>query len=402
MRSTDSGTGAARVRLVADGHRVTMFELFFDLVFVFAVTQVTAYIAHSHDGTGLVQATLLLGLTWWSWSGYAWLGNQAHADVGVLRIGLVVAMIAIFVCALATPEAWHDMPGGLDGPLVLACAYAVVRTVHTVLYLVAAGDDAGLHHQVLVNIGPTGAGVALLLVGALVGGTGQTVLWAGALAVDWTGTYLTSRHGGGWRLHSVAHWVERHGLVVILALGESIVAIGTGAAERPVSWSLLGGAILGILVATALWWLYFDLSAEAAERALARLEGGDRVHAAVMAYTYSHFPAILGIVVTAFGIEDALAHAGDGEAFGAFAAGALCLGPALYLLGLAAVWMTLDREVKGARLVTAAVLVLAWPLVGELVPLAALTAVLGVLGVLVLFETRRYADLRAELAAARA
>ncbi|RPI10964.1 MAG: low temperature requirement protein A [Actinobacteria bacterium] len=346
-----------RVRVAVDGHRVTPFELFFDLVFVFAITQVTGYIAHTHTGLSIVQGGIVFGLLWWAWSSYAWLGNQAHADYGLIRLGMVPAMIAVFVVALSIPEAWHDAPGGLDAPMVLAVAYIVIRLVHEGLYVLAAADDRGLRHQLALNLLPLIAGGTLLLVGAAVNDTARTWIWTAALAVDWLLTYVTSMRGRGWRIHSIAHWVARHGLVVILALGESSVAIGKSASEAPIDWELLVGASLGILVATALWWLYFDISADAAERALHRREPAEQVQAAIEAYTYLHYWMILGIVITAAGIEQALAHANGSDSLGGFAAGCLCLGPAAYLAGHVASWIRLDQVVKRQRVVATAGLI---------------------------------------------
>jgi low temperature requirement protein LtrA len=193
----------------------------------------------------VVQGLLLLALLWWTWSAYAWLGNQARADEGVLRAGMAVAMAAIFVVALTVPEAWQDAPGGLNGPLVLVGAYLLVRCVHLILYGVAAAGDRGLRRQLAITWVPLLAGAALLIAGALVGGWAQTLLFAGALLVDWVGVYLTSRQGN-WRLHSAGHWTERHGNFIILAIGESVVAIGAGAAAQPISAPLLLGAVLGV------------------------------------------------------------------------------------------------------------------------------------------------------------
>ena len=121
------------VRPTGEDDRTTTFELFFDLVYVFAATQVTGYMVHEHRGRGVVQGLLLLALLWWTWSAYAWLGNQARADAGVVRAGMTVAMAAMFAVALTVPEAWQDAPGGLDGPLVLVGAYLVVRCTHLTL-----------------------------------------------------------------------------------------------------------------------------------------------------------------------------------------------------------------------------------------------------------------------------
>jgi low temperature requirement protein LtrA len=286
------------VRSTSEDHRATPLELLFDLVYVFAVTQVTGYMAEEHSAHGVLQGLLLLTLLWWTWSGYTWLGNQARADEGVLRAGMVVAMAAMFVVALTIPEAWQDAPGGLNGPLVLVGAYLLVRCVHLTLYAVAATGDPGLRQQVAITWLPTVAGAALLVAGALLGGWTQTLLFAAALLVEGVGVYLTSRHGN-WRLHSVAHLTERHGLFIILAIGESVVAIGVGAAEQPISAPLLVAAILGVAAAVGLWWLYFDVASLAAEHRLAEAHGRARVRLAVEAYTDGHVPIVAGIVLAA-------------------------------------------------------------------------------------------------------
>jgi low temperature requirement protein LtrA len=172
------------VRFTSEDHRTTPFELFFDLVYVFAMTQVTGYMAAGHSANGVLQGLLLLTLLWWTWSGYTWLGNQARADEGVLRAGMVVAMAAMFVIALTIPEAWRDAPGGPNGPLVLVGAYLLVRCVHLTVYAVAATGDPGLRRQVAITWLPTLAGGALLVAGALLGGWAQTLLFAGALLVE--------------------------------------------------------------------------------------------------------------------------------------------------------------------------------------------------------------------------
>lgn len=371
-----------------DEHRVTTFELFFDLVFVFAVTQLTAYMDDAHTAAGIVQAMLLLALFWWSWRAYAWLGNQANAGVGTVRAGMVVAMTAVFIVALATPEAWHDAPGGLNGPVVLTLAYIVVRTAHIAMYFVAARGDSGLQRQLAVNSIPLLSGFVLLVVGVAVGGTGQTVLWALALAVDWGATYLTSRGGGGWRVNSRSHWVERHGNVIILALGESVIAAGTGARGQPISWTLLAAAVLGLLIATALWWLYFDVGADAAEESLGRRSGADLADTVIKAYTYGHFVLIAGIVVVAFGVEEALANAGDAGRSGAFNAGALSIGAAIYVVGFAGFSFALEHALVWSRIVAAAALVASWPLLAAVRPLVGIAIVLAVLVALVGQEVR--------------
>jgi low temperature requirement protein LtrA len=386
------------IRPTGEDHRTTPFELFFDLVFVFAMTQVTGYMAAGHSAHGMLQGLLLLTLLWWTWSAYAWLGNQARADEGVLRAGMAVAMAAIFVVALTIPEAWEDAPGGLNGPLVLVGAYLLVRCVHLTLYAVAATGDPGLRRQVAVTWLPTLAGGALLVAGALLGGWTQTLLFAGALVVEGAGVYLISRHGN-WRLHSVGHLTERHGLFMILAIGESVVAIGVGAAQQPISAPLLLGAILGVAVAVCLWWLYFDVVSLAAEHRLLEARGQARVDLAVEAYTYGHFPLVAGIVLAALGVEGVLAHADETEPLGAFYALPLLGGVALYLAGQLLFKRRIHSTLSLPRLVTIGVLLAALPAAVVLPPLAGLAGLVLILAALVMVETIRYAEDRRSLRA---
>jgi low temperature requirement protein LtrA len=371
----------------------TTFELFFDLVYVFAMTQVTGYMVHAHDALGVLQGLLVLALLWWTWCSYAWLGNQARADTGIVRGAMAVAMAALFVVALTIPEAWDDAEGGFDGPLVLVFAYLLVRCVHLSVYAVAARGDPGLRRQLAISWAPTVAGAVLLVAGVLLGGQLQTVFFAGALVVDWGVIYLTSREGN-WRIHSAPHWTERHGLFIILAIGESVVAIGVGAAGQPISAPLLAAGVLGIAAALCLWWLYFDVVSRAAEHQLRDARGQARVRMALEAYTYGHFPIVAGIIVGAVGVEGVLAHAGEGEPLGLFYAAALYGGFTLYLAGHLLFKQRMYAALSVARLVTVGVLLLAFPAAAFLPPLVGLAALVLLLGVLIGVETRRYAALR--------
>jgi low temperature requirement protein LtrA len=384
------------VRPTSEDHRVTTFELFFDLVYVFAATQVTGYMAHEHSPYGVLQGLLLLALLWWTWSAYAWLGNQARADEGLLRAGMAVAMAAIFVVDLTIPEAWQDAEGGLNGPLVLVGAYLLVRCVHLTLYAVAATGDRQLRRQLAITWGPLLASAALLVPGVLLGGWAQTLLFAAALLVDWVGVWLTSRQGS-WRLYSPAHWTERHGLFIILALGESVVAIGVGAAQQPISGPLLVAAILGVAAAVGLWWLYFDVASLAAEHRLVEARGQARVRLAVEAYTYGHFPVVAGIVLAALGMEGVLAHADTSEPLGAFYAAALFGGVALYLAGYLLFKRRMDGVLSLPRLVAICVFLAALPAAVVLPPLAGLAGLVGILAALIVVETTRYAQIRRSL-----
>src|SRR5215469_2748620 len=387
------------VRAIHDTHRVTTFEMFFDLVFVFAVTQVTAFMEHEHDAIGLVQGILILALLWWAWCAFAWLGQQAQADIGIVRVVMTVAMVAIFIVALAIPEAWHDAPGGLNGPVTLAAAYVLVKFSHVAGYWIAAGEDTALRRQLLLSLVPWSLGSSLLVAGSAVGGSTQTIMWTLGLMSDIGGTYLASKSRfGQWRFHSPGHWAERHGLIVILALGESIVAIGVGASNHPVSAPLVTGAIFGVLISVALWWLHFRVLAPGVEEQLQRQQDLDRVKLARDGYTFLHFPIIAGIVVAALGVEDAMAHVGELKPFGTFSAGALLSGFSLYLLGHVVVWRRATGRWHLHRAGMAAAFLALWPAVAAVPPLLALGAAAAMLGVLIALELTHAAWAFQELA----
>jgi len=298
-----------RVRPTDESHRVTTLELFFDLVFVFAFTQVTALMAEDPTVVGALRGLVLLALLWWAWCSYAWLGNQAHADEGLVRATVVIAAAAMFVVALAIPESFADRDGGLFAPFVLAACYAVVRLLHLACYLVAAGDDAGLRRQLLLTAVPVVAATGLLVLGGAAGPPYQAVLWAAALLVDYTGIWITGT--SGWRLPSPVHFAERHGLIVIVALGESLVALGVGVDKMPLSLAVVTAAVLGVAIAVSMWWLYFDVVAHVAEGVLSRTQGEARSRLARDSYTYLHFPIVASIIFLALGLKKVLEYVSD-------------------------------------------------------------------------------------------
>ncbi|WUJ68608.1 low temperature requirement protein A [Kribbella soli] len=370
---------------------VTTLELFFDLVFVFALTQITALVAHDLSWHGMIRGAFLLGLLWWSWASYSWVCNIAKADEGSVRTVLLCAMAAMFVIALAIPEAFDDLPGGLPGPVVIALAYFVLRAMHLVLlWLIAEGDQVLRRTIALFAIGKIIA-TALLLVASQYHGTTQTLFWAGALASDYVVTYLVDARG--WRFNSPAHWAERHGLIIIIALGESIVAIGVGVTDLPISWPILVASLLGLAVCTALWWIYFDASVRYGERALAAEPPETRPWLARDAYTFLHLPMVAGIILLAVGLKKVLEYVGDTEhhhlrqpvhGVGLFA---LFVGVVLYLLGHVGFKRRTVHRWSLPRLTTAAVLLLTIPLVHGLPALAQIATLAAVLTALVTFES---------------
>ena len=387
-----------RPKTSGEDHRVTTFELLFDLVFVFAFTQVTGFMAHSHSAFGVLQAMVILAIIWWSWTSYGWLANQTHVDEGVVRAGMAVAMGAMFVVALVIPESFEDLPGGLSGPIVFVVAYFVVRVIHGALYFIAAGDDTGLRRQIIRSSVAVFTGIALLLAGAIVGGQWQTWLWLAGIVLDIILTWVTSI-GGAWRLQSPAHWTERYGLIVILALGESVVAIGAGAAHEPISVPLLAGAVLAIGLSFLLWWLYFDVIASAAEWFLNKATGVKRAELASFGYTYGHFLLIAGIVISALGVEETIAEVTKDEPVGLFTASALFGGTSLYLIGHALFWRLLGGEWNWWRVGGSTLLLALIPIAAGLTALASLALVVAVVVAVVVLESRHYAQQRTHLRA---
>ena len=231
--------------------------------------------------------------------------------------------------------------------------------------------------------------IALLLVGALVGGSAQLWFWLAAVAADAIAIYATSA-GGDWRVPSAAHWAERHGLIVILALGESVVAIGVGAANEPVGVPILAGVVGAIVLAICLWWSYFDRVAGAGEHVLITSNGVERARLASDGYTYLHFLLVAGIVISALGVETAIAHTGSGEPFGWFGASALFGGTSLYIAGLSFFWLRMRGEWKVVALVAATALLALIPVAAVVPPLAALALVVACALALVVVEVRRH------------
>ena len=370
-----------------EGHRVTTLELFFDLAFVFAFTQLSRLMAQQHDALGIVQALVILALLWWSWTAYGWLANLAHADAGVVRIAMIVAMSAMFVAGLVVLEAYDDLPGGLDGPLVFVGAYLVARVTHAIVFVLVE-EDAALRRRALLTVSmsvlPSGA---LLTLGALLGSPWQIWCALAAVAVE---PLVSSRISASseWQVHSTAHFTERHGLIVILALGESIIAIGVGVAREPVSRPISGGVILAIVISVALWWAYFSRLAHRAEEALAARPGAERARVASAGYTYLHLAIVAGIVLAALGLEGATAHVAETEGFGLFGAAALGGGVSLYLAGTVSFARRVIGRWLAPRLIGACVILAAVPGLALVPPIAALALVAVALVLLLIVERR--------------
>lgn len=301
-------------------HRASTLELFFDLVFVFTMTQLTHAFTHHPGWAALGQIALMFGVIWWMYAGYVWLTNEVAPDSSARRTWLLVGMFGFFVLALAIPDAFTG------SGLAFGLAYVLVNIVHTALFASSGGASASL---AIRRIGPLNAlSAGLVLAGGFIHGWPRYLLWGLAFAVQILTPYLVDT--GGFVVRT-EHFCERHGLVLIVALGESVVAIGTGLAGEEITPGLIAMVALGLSLVYVLWWAYFGLDDERGEHALEARTGPARARAAVTAYDYAFYLLLVSIILIAAGIKMTIAHGNDP----ASAAGALALsgGVALFFLG---------------------------------------------------------------------
>ena len=356
-------------------HAVTPLELFFDLVFVFGFTQVTSMLVSDPTWGGVLRGMLVLAALWWAWSVYAWLTSAMDVDEGGVRLVMLAAMGVMFGAALAVPGAFGD------DAVLFGVAYLVVRLLHLVLSAIVARDDPA-RRDALLRFAPTSiVGPSLLVLAGFLEGDARIAVWLVALAIDYLGPVVIGV-GRGWVVAS-EHFAERHGLIILIALGESLIAIGVGAGLE-LDAGVLGAAALGIVVLSALWWLYFDVAAIFARRRLIEARGLELHHLALRAYSYLHLPIVAGIVLFALGLETALHDVG--EALDTVPAVALCGGAALYLLAeIAFLYRTMGRIFR-RRTIAAVVLLALIPAAAAIPAVAALALVSAVCSLLVAYE----------------
>ena len=383
-------TAARTPRLTAvrrSEERVTPLELFFDLVFVLAITQCTGLMAKHTTWAELGHGMLVLALLWWSWVGYAWLTSVVDPEEGSVRFAMFAAMAALLVVALCVPESFGD------SRVLFACAYAGVRFGQIALFILASRDEPDLRRSIWGLAASTAIAASLLLFGALFDDDGiQAAIWGFALLLDMGEPYLFGSEG--WKL-APSHFAERHGLIIIIALGEAIVAIGVGAHQH-VDAGIVAASALGMAVAGALWWLYFDIVALVAERRLTRAKvGREQNEIARDSFSYLHFPMVAGIVLLALGMKLTLQHVD--EPLETVPAAAMLGGAAIYLLAHVAFrWRNVHRF-NTARLACALLLFALIPLGTSIDALWTLALLAALLAVLIVYETRHFAELRNRL-----
>jgi low temperature requirement protein LtrA len=365
---------------VEEERRTSPLELLWDLVFVFAVTQVTSLLSRELTWTGFGRSMLALALIWWAWSAFVWAANAQATTAPSLRLCLLLATVFIFITGLALPHAF-----GSESTL-FAVSYTIVRLLHLVLYADASRKGnaswaaiAGFGVTVLVGMG-------LLIAGSFLDGTARDLLWLAAVAIDYAGpAWLTRERLRGLQRVAVAHFAERYSLFVIICLGESIVALGVSARGEPITTTLVAGVSLGLLTTIGLWWTYFDAFADAAERRLR--EHDDPVLAAADAYSYLHLVIVAGIIIFAVGIHFVSMHAG--ASLGASARLTLCGGVAVYLIGHVAFRLRIVGELGYEKLAVAVALLVLYAVGGGLAAWALAGAVTLLVAALCAYETRR-------------
>ena len=369
--------------VLREGEQVKPLELFFDLVFVLAITQCTALMADQPDVEGIAKGLLILALLWWTWVGYAWLTSVVDPEEGAVRLVMFAAMAAVLVIALCVPEAFDDLA------LTFAVAYGFVRAAHIALFTIASRDDPQLRESVRGLAMSTALGVALIVAASFFDGATQGAIWALALALDYGLPYMFGTEG--WKLVP-EHFAERHGLIMIIALGESIVAIGVGA-EAGITAGVITAAILGVVLVSMMWWAYFDVVALVAVRRLASLENRRARNAMARdSYSYLHYPMIASVVLIALGMKKTIEHVND--PLEVVPAVALIGGFGVYLLAHVAFRLRNLGTVNRQRLVLGIAMFALIPLAAEIPALATLAIVTAIACALITYEAVRFAGVR--------
>lgn len=380
-QSTDELPPAERQTSSAE-RQTSPVELLWDLVFVFAITQVTVLLEHRPDWAGFGEGMLLLALVWWAWSAFVWAANAEASDSIALRACLLAATVLIFIVGLALPQAF-----GREGVL-FAVAYALVRAVHLALYTDASRRGNAQWTAIAGFAVTVTIGMVLLIAGAVfLHGWHRALVWALAAAIDYAGpAWLTRERLRGLQRVAVAHFAERYGTFVIICLGESIVAlgVGVGTGQRHLTAELVLAATLALLTAIGMWWTYFDRVAEVAQARLR--EHDDPVLAAADAYSYLHLVIVAGIIIFAAGVRLTVHHSVQAP-MSAPGRLALCGGVALYLVGLAAFRLRIAGDRRVAPLCAATALVALYALGGSLPAWVIAAAIAAIVGAVCVTET---------------
>jgi low temperature requirement protein LtrA len=334
---------------------------------------------------GVLHGMLILAALWWAWAGYAWLSSAIDVDEGGVRLAMLAASTTMLGVALAVPGAFGD------DAVLFGVAYLVVRVLHVLLYASVARGAPALRRALLLHAPTDLIGAVLLVVAGFLEGDARVAVWVAALAIAYLAPLFHDLEG--WWM-APEHFAERHGLIVLIALGESIIALGLGAGLELVPGVLLAAA-LGMVVVSALWWLYFDVAAIFLRTRLAAASGVDQVTLGLHAYSYLHLPMIAGVVLFALGLKTTLGRVG--EPLETVPAMALCGGASLYLLAhVGSLWRSTGRVFR-RRTIGAVALVALVPAALEIPALAALALVATVCACVVAYEAISYREQRVQV-----
>ncbi|MFC7549030.1 low temperature requirement protein A [Plantactinospora sp. GCM10030261] len=369
---------------------MTRLELLYDLVFVFAFLNVTELLADELSVLGLEAGCVVLALLWWCWSGFAALGNLVRADTGVLPLIGIGIMSAVLVLALATPRAFIDQSDDLPGPLVFALTYLTIRALTIATFWCVWNPATRSRRDLWFLAVPATVAGGLVLAGALipyftvVGQRTEALVrlgaWLLALVVEYALGFLLPY--AGWSLTSAGHWAERHAQIVLVALGESVIALGLGPGQGndlDLSGPVIGAAVLGIALVGTLWWLHFDSLAMAVEQAVHGTRDRVRVPLIRDVYTYLHLPLIIAIVFTALGLKVLVTTvAGPRQHLHGDEIGVLYGAVTLFLLTEAAIVVRTFRRLRPSWLLAAGTLIALAFAAAQMRALAALGLLTGV------------------------
>ncbi len=362
-----------------EAQATTFVELFFDLVFVFAVTSITGFLVHHLTWGGLGRGVLILWLVWWAWTQFTWTLNPADTNHPAVRLITLAATAAAFFMAQAIPDAFTSTGAWF------AVAYVIVRVLGLGLQAGLSGMTEDQSRTFVVWMMGSSAGLVLVLAGGLLATPWREILWTGAVLADWLSAARAGR--GRWHLYP-EHFAERHGLIVIIALGESLIASGLALKDTPRDTSFAVGTVSAVVSVCALWWIYFGLAKDRMEHYLGSRTAEQAGGEARNIYSWGHLPIIGGIIAFAVALERILTHAHD--PLGPEAAAALVLGVCLYLGGIA---YGLRRSghpatarAAATAMTTAGVVAVAW--IRAASGLAALLAVAAILAGAALWEAR--------------
>jgi low temperature requirement protein LtrA len=367
--------GAAVSELIDRSARVSSLELFFDLVFVFTITQLTGVLVAGGDGASAFQVVVMLLVIWWMYDGYAWLTNAIATDLLRFRLLLLGGMGGFLVIALAIPAAYAGKG------LAFAIGYIVVVVLHAGMYAkgTSVSEVAAILRIVPFNL----TAAALVLMGGIIGGRAQDVLWALAGMLLWVTPWFTSVEGF---VIAAEHFVERHGLVIIIALGESIVVIGAAASGVPLDLRLVVVALLSLALSATLWWLYFR-DEDAIEHAMTSAGQARRARLALVGFGYWHYGLLLGVVAVAAGLKKAVGDPYDH--LDGWIGVELAVGVALFVWCTVGFCRTIGLDVSAPRLVAGAAALLTIPIGTEWTAAAQLAALVAIVAAALVVEGRR-------------